>query len=62
MLIVCLSKKENVMANRLGENSNVYASEKAKLAVMSFIFGVSYIIDVLYDEFVLEEYSTSECD
>lgn len=62
LLIVCLTKKENVMSDRLGKDGNVYASEKAKLATMSFVFGVSYLIDVLYDLFVIKHYATNEPD
>ena len=49
------------MANRLGKDSNVYSDEKSKLAAISFVFGVSYLFDVVYDFYLLSEYSENEC-
>ena len=47
-LLIYLSKKEEVMSMKLGDDSGVFSTEKRRLVLISTIFILSYIIDWFY--------------
>ena len=47
-LFCVMSKKEKVMAATIGKESSVFSSEKTKLIVITTVFLVSYLVDVVY--------------
>lgn len=56
-LIIYLRKKENIMAEKLG-NIGVFTSEKIKLMLIAMTFVLSYCFDFAYEHF----YGTSDID
>lgn len=49
-LIIYLKKKENIMAEKLG-NVGVFQSEKIKLLLIAMTFVLSYCIDFAYERY-----------
>ena len=52
-LLIYLSKKEEVMSMKLGDDSGVFSTEKRRLVLISTIFILSYIIDYFYCQFAI---------
>lgn len=49
------------MSEKIGRNSSVYSEEKTKLKIICGIFCLSYLIDFLYNYFVISSFCDNQC-